>query len=188
MHVVNLLRGIAAMSENDIFYFKNTSLTNGVMPKILGVCFVCISILTIFVVWPVLFLTYLSTGSLPPDWFLYLVSPPLLLFFAGIILNVFPDIGVSEKGLHVRFFLVKWLFIPWHEVIGLAIAPITASSKTSVYVIQVRKLTIWHRILGFLVGSGTGSGIAFPSNIDGFKQLTEELESHLEPGRVDFVH
>lgn len=165
---------------DQISYFEYPSFARvRVIPKIGGALCLSTSILLVLVGWPFLFADYLS-GGLPTDWFYYVVMPIPLFFFGGMALNMFPDLGISAEGLHVRFFAVKWLFVPWSDVIDLSITPATAASKTPGYVIRVRKLTIWHRMLGYFMGSGTTPGVIFASDIEGYDRLVRELRTHIE--------
>jgi len=162
------------------YYFENCSFWNGMMPKIMGIVFLGIGLFMLSVGWPIQLVTYTSTGVLPSNWLFDLIAPIACFLAGGMLLNVFPDLGISEEGLHVQFFAARWLFVPWRDVIGLSIAPATAFSKTPVYVIRVRKLTFWHRLLGFFMGSRTSPGVAFSSDIRDYDRLVKELKSRIE--------
>ncbi|MBU0494686.1 MAG: hypothetical protein KKA73_06765 [Chloroflexi bacterium] len=171
---------------SQITYFEHSSLMNRVGLKLIGAVFLCVGVFQVLVGWPVLLARYLSATGGTTDWLFYLTLPLLCFVAGGMVLNMFPDLGISEEGLHVQFFAVSWRCVPWQDVIGLSIVPATASTTTPVYVIRVRKLTIWHRVLGFFMGSGTS--IAFSSDIMKHDRLVKELKTRIEKAQEEIQY
>ena len=81
----------------------------------------------------------------------------LIPFVGRFVLSTFllawecPDIRVTEKGLSVRCFVLPfvWKFVPWEAIEDIVLSHRLDRWGEPVWVVQVRKLTLWHRLLGW---------------------------------------
>ena len=99
----------------------------------------------------------------------------LAMVFAVVIgmymLNMFPDVAVRDDGFSVRCFLVIWLFVPWRDVI--AVNPSLASISGHIYLVQVKRLTFVHNLIGLTQGLSLRPGFLIAPGIEGYKELLQ---------------
>jgi hypothetical protein len=99
-----------------------------------------------------------SGTSLDPE---QVVGMSLFLVFLGLpslgisvfFLNLYSDIRVLQDGIEVQVFLLWWIFVPWENV--LDIRPTIQSrilGHRRSQLILVRRLTIFHRYIGWSLG------------------------------------
>jgi len=116
------------------------------------------------------------------------VGAILVIVFAIVIgsvgANNYPTIQVVENGLRVRVFLWRfvWRTIPWHDVQDVLIPfrqfTNTASPTQATVLVLVKRLTIWHRLLGSSYGVGFEPALPLYPHIYGREDLVLTIARH----------
>ena len=144
-----------------------------------------------WIVFPILFLTTTwhdfftdSPAAMPTGELLPLSFTMMFAVVMGMgMLNLFPDVAVRDDGFSVRCFLVIWLFVPWRDVI--AVNPSLASISGNIYLVQVKRLTFVHNLIGLTQGLSLHPGFLIAPGIEGYKELLQIIrkrtanEAHL---------
>ena len=97
-----------------------------------------------------------------------------------IIPNIMLPIIVTPEGLKVQIFLFwfRWVFIPWDEVVNVVKSPIPGAGLSSVTVVQVKKLSLLHRFIGFIHIRNFSPRIIINSYIKDYEELIEIIKSN----------
>lgn len=77
----------------------------------------------------------------------------VLLSFAALFLNLYADVWLSEQGIAVQVFWIRWIFVPWEDVLDMrpTIQARLFGHRRS-RLVFVRRLTVLHRCIGWLHG------------------------------------
>ena len=96
--------------------------------------------------------------------------------------NQYNRIRVVEGGLQVRIFVFWyfWKFIPWEEITGVDISPRLDRNQASVFVIKVKRLTVWHSGNSQLYWVGSQPGILVTSEMYNRFELLAIIDQHLQ--------
>jgi len=117
----------------------------------------------------------------------YLIAIPIfiiVLIMYSAICHILPNkmlpIVVTPEGLKVQIFLFwfRWVFIPWDEVINVVKSPIPGAGLSSVTVVQVKKLSLFHRFIGFIHIRNFSPRIIINSYIKDYEELIEIIKSN----------
>ena len=98
----------------------------------------------------------------------------LLSGLAGLTLHA--HLYVTPIGLKVIYCGVP-ISVPWADVVELTVFPLT--SQPPWQIIRVKRLSIFHRLLGHMFGARFDPIIAFNYGIKGYSELIEIIESHI---------
>ncbi|MDW8403466.1 hypothetical protein [Chloroflexus sp.] len=106
----------------------------------------------------------------------------LLLAVAGlvvalILLNTFPAIRVSTRGLLIEF-AGGWLPVAWGELQQIHVTSDEAGQRFVLLVIPAKtakRLTGWHRLYGLLYGTTFQPSFLISSSIEGFDHLLNTI-------------
>jgi hypothetical protein len=110
----------------------------------------------------------------------YLVSGVVTNLLFGAMLNLATEVCVGDQGFYIRVFVIKRVFVPWEDLLDLRLSLRFDRNKEMVWVVQVRRLTLWHRFVGLSHGTGWTPSFVITSDMDGYRELRKTLESHLE--------
>ena len=96
-------------------------------------------------------------------------------FCLALCSNVYPNVKVYNTGLKVQVFSIWWIFIPWVEIDGIW----TIGGFVKQYVVAVRALTPFHRVIG--MGYGSLKPV-FPitQRLKGSDQLIKLIEQNIQ--------
>ncbi len=85
-----------------------------------------------------------------------------------------------DEGMWVRVFVLKWFFIPWEDISGITRPTVAYSSIPQLwYFIQVRKLTIFHKLLGITYRTGPEPVLVIYERMEDCQELIEIIEEHI---------
>jgi hypothetical protein len=132
----------------------------------------------IFVLVADLYLRLVGEKSAEPGELMALFIGSLFFFFfiPGAI-NTYPEIQVREEGLLVRVFVFcfMWKLVPWEEIIRVNPSPRPDRWWRRVWVVHVKRLTLWHRILGASYLAGWQPGIVITSDLQDREELLKTI-------------
>ena len=106
----------------------------------------------------------------------------LLIFHSAI--NQYNKIHVTKKGLEIRAFsipLYRWIKVPWKEIIDIKQAMRKDRWGKTLWVIEVKKLTVWHRFLSIILHSGHHPIVLISSDMKERNTLLSVIEEHIKP-------
>ena len=106
---------------------------------------------------------------------------PLWLLMIGwmvgsTLANLYPTVWLDERGLTISFFRFWRKNIPWTEVTALRQTRILL---LQVLVVQANRITLWHRVIGWMYARSFSPCFLVRSNIENFEELIAEVESRL---------
>ena len=107
-----------------------------------------------------------------------------LLFWGWGASNLFPDIATDSKGIYVRFFYIKWLFVPWENVIFFReslisfLNPFPGTRKHMLVMVKSR-LTLIHWYFGLSQLSRFKPGFLISTSISGYHELARTITEHI---------
>ncbi|MEJ2556517.1 MAG: hypothetical protein P8186_09865 [Anaerolineae bacterium] len=105
-----------------------------------------------------------------------------LLLFGAVFPNLFPNLAVDDKGLYVRFY-IKWLFVPWQDVVSCQesfISALNPFSQHIYFVLAKRGLTPIHWLISLNQLGGWGPGFLVSKNITDYQDLARTIREHLD--------
>jgi hypothetical protein len=110
-----------------------------------------------------------------------LVGTLIGILVSGTLLSLYTEVIVVEKGIKARVFLFFWVFIPWEDVLGLAVLPpaLAAQDPYRWRLVQVKRLTFFHRLASQAYLTGPDPVLIITKKIKGYEQLVETIEAHL---------
>ena len=133
-------------------------------------------------------------GMLPESWWGnrpigdyvgLLLGSLIFLVIGGTLLTLYTEVIVTEDGLKVRVLVFKWVFIPWAEVLGITVTPLPGANSPSLWrFIQVKRLTIFHRLTSSCYLTGLNPVIIINKNLRGYEELVQVIEKHLEQNQI----
>ena len=95
------------------------------------------------------------------------------------MINEYNEIRAYPEGLSIKVFqfIFRWIFVNWEDIIDIHLIN-TPIFEDSVWAIVVRKLTVWHGMIGRRFGMSPYSIIIIQSDLDGVEDLLNVIESH----------
>jgi len=102
----------------------------------------------------------------------------------SIIANQYPTIEVVEGGLRVRVFLWRfvWRMVPWQDVQDIIVSPTRihnlAYGPQTIVLVVVKRLTIWHRLLGETWGAGGKPVLLLHPDMSRREELIRTIAHH----------
>lgn len=94
-------------------------------------------------------------------------------FFGLMFINLLPTIWTDESGITISFILVFHKNIPWKNV--LAIEPI--SSPFDYYIVKARKITVLHRMIGWIYSKTFSPSFLIAKEIENRKELIWAIQA-----------
>jgi hypothetical protein len=110
-----------------------------------------------------------------------LISGCILNVLSGSLSNMTTDVCVDSQGLYVRAFVIKRLFVPWEDLIDVKISQVYDQHREFIWVVQVKKLTFWHKCIGSSYKGEWVPSFLITSDLDGYEELRRTILAHLEP-------
>jgi len=97
-------------------------------------------------------------------------------------INEYNQIRVIKDGLYVRVYVFRysWKFVEWSDVLGIQLSFALDRWHKPLWLINVRKLTYWHKLLSAQYGSGTQPCIVVSSDIIDRDELLDLIERKLK--------
>lgn len=97
------------------------------------------------------------------------------------IINHYNRIRVDQHGLLVQVFVFRyvWKYVDWKDVIEVRIIPALDRWGKSQWIIRVRELTYWHKLISRRYGCGSEPGIILTSDLIDREKLLKIVESKL---------
>jgi hypothetical protein len=91
------------------------------------------------------------------------------------IINQYNTIQVFDNGLRVRVFsfIFKWKFIEWNGVVGIESSKVVDRWRKNVWVIIVKELTFWHRLLSRIYRINSYPAIILTSDLEEREKLLD---------------
>jgi hypothetical protein len=121
----------------------------------------------------------LTRGYMPTDETLRVLAVAWTPFLLGsFFLNQYTEIIVADQGMWVRVFLLKWVFVPWEDVLNITTTPSTYLPAL-LHLIQVRKLTVFHRLISITYRAGSKPSIVINGHMRNYQELLETIEKHI---------
>jgi hypothetical protein len=114
---------------------------------------------------------------------------------AHTIFNLCPGIRISQKGLEVQVFdrfRYTWQFVPWPAV--QAVYPVIkygwfpGSQVRPTYVIEVDRLSAWHRRFSFMFGNGHLDAIIINPSFPRGERLLDKIRNYLYERDIENTH
>ena len=111
-----------------------------------------------------------------------LLALGVLLTLPLTIINKYNTLQTCKTGLRVRVFIFgyKWKEIPWEDVVDLELANRVDKYFQPIWLIMVKRLTYWHKQLGYLYGIGYQPCILLTSELDNRSELLDILKAYLK--------
>jgi hypothetical protein len=103
-----------------------------------------------------------------------IVSLVTILLVCVPTINQHNKLVVTENGLRVRIFSIifyRWVEVPWQEILGVELAKRPDRWRQPLWVIKIKKLTIWHRWLSFIFCKGKHPVILISSDMENRESL-----------------
>lgn len=96
--------------------------------------------------------------------------------------NEFSHIRVAKEGLYVRVykFIYIWQLVEWKDVLDIKISPMLDRWRQSQWIISVRELTYWHKLLSLSYMCGPEPGIVINSDIIDREKLLKIVEKRIK--------
>jgi hypothetical protein len=122
-------------------------------------------------------------GEVSNSYVVDVLSVVLPSIVGSALLNLFPEIQISEGGLRILVFGFHWMFVPWRDVVSMTelASPYQTESLRGM-VVKVRGLTLMHLLLVASLGNELARGFIVFNSISGYDQLVETLQQHLKEG------
>jgi len=110
-----------------------------------------------------------------------LVGGGIGLLLGLVSLALYTHIYTTPDGLKVKIYCVISVFVPWQDVIELRVCslPPPYNDPNKWRTIQVKRLSIFHRLLGHSFGVGSKPIIVINSGLQGYDELIAIIESHM---------
>ena len=105
----------------------------------------------------------------------------VLLALMPMEINLHIDIQLREEGLLVRIFAFRfiWKLVPWEEIIRVIPSPRPDRWWKRVWVVQVKRLTLWHRLLSATYFTGWQPGIVITSDLQDREELLKIIRDRV---------
>lgn len=148
--------------------------------RIMGLFWVLLSVLLLIILpiaWYDLFTGF--PAALPTSDLIALSIATLFAITGGMVgINLFPDIIVRDDGLSVKCFFFKWFFVPWEDIIAVRVS--LASVRKRIYLVQVRKLTLVHRLISLCQQGSLQPSFLITPSIYGYHELLRVIREHID--------
>jgi hypothetical protein len=94
--------------------------------------------------------------------------------------TLYTEVVASDEGMKVRVLIFKWMFVPWEDVLGITITPLPGGNDPNLWrFVQVRKLTLFHRVAGLAYYTGLYPVLIINKHIEDYEELIRIIEEHI---------
>ncbi len=110
----------------------------------------------------------------PSRWGVLLLYAWMLIFIWGVgltLINASPSIWLDEGGLTISAFIVQRIRIPWRDIVNI----VPSVSPYSAIVIQARRITPFHRLIGLIYSRRFIPSFMIQSSIDNHAELLRDI-------------
>lgn len=108
---------------------------------------------------------------------------PLIL--GAMLLTLHTEVIVTTRGIKVRVFIFRWIFIPWEDILDVTVPSIPVYNDPNLWCfIRVRKLTLFHRLVSLNWRTGSDPVLIISKYMDGYRELIKIIEEHVEHNQV----
>jgi hypothetical protein len=114
--------------------------------------------------------------------FLFAIGLAIVLALVPMDINKYSDLRVIDEGIFVRTFnfVYSWKFIPWDYVTEIKKIRISVPIQTTAWIVPVRNLGLYHKLLGFRYGFGFRSCILISQEIENVDELITKIKEELK--------
>jgi hypothetical protein len=122
----------------------------------------------------------------PPDGAVlrFLPAPWAFLVLGLTLLTLYTEVIVTKEGMKVRVFIIKWVLIPWEDVLGLTVTPIPGGNDPKLWrFVRVRRLTPFHRLASLFYLTGPDPVLIINRHMSGYEELVRVIAEHLQEAR-----
>jgi hypothetical protein len=109
------------------------------------------------------------------EYIILLITIPILPFFFFYFLYSWPDVGIQEEGLLVEF-IIGFLYIPWEDLDDINYYG-TLNFGAWLVKTKEKRLTVFHRLYGFIYGYSFQPGFLIHKQIESGKELINTIKS-----------
>jgi hypothetical protein len=114
-----------------------------------------------------------------------LAAPWVFLLLGLNLLTLHTEVVVTKEGMKVRVFIIKWVLIPWEDVLGLTVSPLPGGNDPKLWrFVRVRKLTPFHRLDSLCYLTGPDPVLIINRHMSGYEELVQVIAEHLQEGGV----
>lgn len=96
-------------------------------------------------------------------------------FLGSTLLNAFPVIYVNENGIKVSAFVFLKIFILWEDIIDIDFG----HPPKGCHLVRVRKITVFHRLIGWLYSSTLYPGFLIGPGMEDKEKLIGEIRQKI---------
>jgi hypothetical protein len=117
------------------------------------------------------------------DYVALLVVGILTVFSGGLLLTLYTEVIVTDRGIMAKVLIFRWVLIPWEDVMGITVTPLHNDPDLWRF-IRVRKLTFFHRFASLCYNTGSDPVLIVSSSMDSYEELMQIIEEHVEQNRI----
>ncbi len=129
------------------------------------------SFFTLFMVW-IVWVVPDKVGFLSSFGCLFLWGLLWELLLGLTLLNFYPTVWVHNGGLYISAFLIRRIFIPWHDIIDVGAGRTPFGS----ILVRARRITPFHRAYGLLYSRTLFPSFVISKKIEGYDELLREFK------------
>jgi hypothetical protein len=98
------------------------------------------------------------------------------------IINEYNKVRVTEEGLYIQVYLFRyrWKLVKWEDIFDVKLISSPDRWRNPQWIIRVRQLTYWHKLISQRYRCGSGPGIVINSDIKDREKLLDLIQSKLE--------
>lgn len=101
------------------------------------------------------------------------------------LINQYNRVRVAKNGLYVEIYVFRyiWKFVDWKDVLELKLLPLPDRWGKPQWLIKVRELTYWHKLISQHYRCGPQPGIVISSDLMERDKLLDIVEKKLTKNR-----
>lgn len=101
------------------------------------------------------------------------------------LINHYNRVRVAKSGLFVEVYVFryKWIFVDWKDVLELKLLPLSDPWGKPQWLIKVRELTYWHKLISQHYRCGPQPGIVISSDLIDRDKLLDIVKKKLTKNR-----
>ncbi len=111
------------------------------------------------------------------------MSLAIVLTISHSAINQYNKIRVTKQGLEVRVFsmlVYRWTKVPWSEVFIVKPSEREDRWGKTLWIIEVKKLTIWHRFISMVFFTGKHPVILISSDMEQRDLLLNSIKEYIK--------
>jgi hypothetical protein len=94
------------------------------------------------------------------------------------LINAFPTVWLDEDGLMISAFIVRRIRISWHDIVAV----VPSLTPFGYVVVQTRRITPFHILIGVLYSRRALPSFMIRSNIENHNELVREIRRRAKIG------